>query len=351
MMFARRRWMARARLQSRVRLTAYQETFPSYRKGEPVPIARDDEGARRENDRPQTGPGHPIPDLDPGRRKRREKILAGVHAVEAIPTAAVSVLEALADPDVDLRAVAPKIEYDPGLTANLLRMVNSPYFGFHRKISSVREACIRLGIDKVRNLVIAAAVSPLARRPIKGYALPAGALWEHSVATAVATEKLSGILEIPPEPHTFTTAILHDIGKVVMGTFIEVNGDPILHLAKEQNVDFDDAERRVLGVDHAEVGAALLESWNLPHAIVDVVRWHHRPEEGPAGDRTLDIVHCADALSLMSGVGTGQDGLSYSISQEVTSRLGLTAEISERAICDTLTAMAEMRELFSLTSV
>ncbi|MBU1699997.1 MAG: HDOD domain-containing protein, partial [Candidatus Eisenbacteria bacterium] len=242
--------------------------------------------------------------------------------IAAIPPAASKALDILMDPDVDLPKVIPCLEFDPGLTSNLLRLVNSPYFGFQRDITSVREACIRLGIRRVRDLVVASVVGPIVRQSIKGYSLESCALWEHSVATAIASEKLSGALGIQMPFATFTSAILHDVGKIVMGTFVEIGSGPIMRLSREQGLDFNKAEQQILGTDHAEVGAALLHEWSFPQIIVDVVRWHHDPEEAPEPSISLDIVHCADGIAIMSGIGIGQDGLRYRISDDFAKRLG-----------------------------
>ncbi|MBU1948867.1 MAG: HDOD domain-containing protein [Candidatus Eisenbacteria bacterium] len=219
--------------------------------------------------------------------------------IAAIPPAASKALDILMDPDVDLPKVIPCLEFDPGLTSNLLRLVNSPYFGFQRDITSVREACIRLGIRRVRDLVVASVVGPIVRQSIKGYSLESCALWEHSVATAIASEKLSGALGIQMPFATFTSAILHDVGKIVMGTFVEIGSGPIMRLSREQGLDFNKAEQQILGTDHAEVGAALLHEWSFPQIIVDVVRWHHDPEEAPEPSISLDIVHCADGIAII----------------------------------------------------
>ena len=208
----------------------------------------------------------------------RDEILGKVSTVRSLPAAALEAVELLQDPEVPVMRVAKIIEFDPGLTANILRLVNSAYFGFHREVNSVRDAIVRLGTKQVTRTIMASAAGSVIRSAVKGYDLPAGQLWEHSVAVAIASDQLASVLDLEAPDYTFTAALLHDVGKIVLGTFVQVDVSPIMKLAFEEHVPFEVAEQQVLGIDHAEVGAVLLDNWNLSAQIVEVCRWHHEPE-------------------------------------------------------------------------
>jgi putative nucleotidyltransferase with HDIG domain len=254
----------------------------------------------------------------------------------------------LQNPDVSFDELGRTIELDPGLTANMLRLANSAYFGFQRTIGSIRTAIVRLGTQRVYHLVLGLSVAPLASKPVRGYDLPAGALWQHSVAVAVGAERLGQALKIKFPDYAFTAGMLHDVGKIVLGTFVEADGEAIGKIARQESVSFDVAEQRVLGIDHAEVGAMLLERWNLPSDIVQVGRWHHRPEEFE-GDKTVtDLIHVADALCLGAGIGAGADGLHYRPSADAVERLGLTTETSEAVVCEMMEGMNELQGMFGV---
>jgi len=262
---------------------------------------------------------------------RRDAILAAVEAVPALPTAATEVLELVQNPETGVAEVMAVVEQDPAFTAELLRLANSAYFAGPREICTLRDAGVVLGLNRVLQLVLATAVFPLVRQPIQGYDLPAGELLQHSVSVAVGAETVARILRLNAPPHTFTAALLHDIGKIVMGTYLEVDAGPIRDLAIRERIAFDAAEREILGVDHAETGAALLAAWGIPERVVEAVRWHHLPE-GLFGDKTVvDLVHVADMLAAECGVGLGVDGLVYAPNPGSLERLGLDQPAAEAA--------------------
>lgn len=277
---------------------------------------------------------------------RRDEILAQVRKVEAMPPAIQEALALLRKPDPDMGALARIIEFDPGLTANVLHLVNSAYFGGMRSTTSVREAVLRLGMEQIFQLLVAAVAAPRLRKEIKGYGLPAGRLLAHAMTTAVAAEAVGRQLRLPVPEHTFTAGLLSNVGKVVLGTFLEVDAEPILELAEAEDLAFEQAERAVLGISHDEVGAALLEHWGLPEPLIYVVRWRIDPDSAPDPDPALDLVHVGGVLAAMTGVGLGLDGLNYRPSQIVAQRLGLTQDKVDAALAATLDSLAEVRELF-----
>ncbi len=276
---------------------------------------------------------------------RKNEILKRVDDIETLPAAALEAVRMMDDPDVSTSRITTVIEHDPGLTTNILRMANSAYFGFPRAVSSVQDAIVRLGLKEIRRTILASAVAPIVKRPVKGYDLSAGKLWEHAMTTAVGTDQIAAELDIVPPDYTFTAGLLHDVGKIVLGTFIDVDAEPIMKLAFDEHVPFEIAEQRILGIDHAETGAALLEKWQLPVEIVEVCRWHHEPDRAPdsAENPALDLVHIADTLSMMSGIGVGRDGLNYRPSEEVVGRLGLSSSMCEDVICRMIDIAADVR--------
>ena len=278
---------------------------------------------------------------------RREEILRQVKRVPAMPASANRVLGIVRDPGFDIAELSRAIEYDPGLALNVLKLANSAYFGCSRMIGSVRDAIVRLGTDSIVNLVITTAVAPMASREVGGYDLGAGALWDHSISVAIGAEQISKVMKLGAPDYTFTAGLLHDIGKIVLGTFVAIDVEPIKKLAFEEGVSFEVAEKRILGIDHAEVGAALLECWNLPQMIEVAVRWHHNPS-GCEGDKLVaDIVHVANSFSMLEGLSPGIDEMNYGASREATERLGIKTKMAEKIICETVSRLDEVREWFA----
>jgi len=274
-------------------------------------------------------------------------ILRQIRNVPSLPSVVVRIRQFLNDPDVSFDALAKVIEHDPGLTANILQLANSAYFGWSRRIKTVKEAITRLGTNRIFQMVLCMSVAPLVRKPIKGYDMDSESLWEYSFATAVCADRLTYVLKLRGSEEAFTAGLLHDMGKVVLGTFVEVDDQPIKDIVNFEGLPFDAAERRVLGVDHAEVAAELLASWNLPEEVVSAARWHHQPA-GAEGrhQQIVDIVHVADALAMRQGWGTGVDMGKYILDEQSVARIGLTAETAEQVIAQVEPEFQELRELY-----
>ncbi len=277
---------------------------------------------------------------------RREQIIAKAMAMPKMPMAVQQVLKLFQDQEVDLGALIKTIEFDPGLTINILSVANSPYFGGLSNITTVRDAVVRLGARKIFQMVIAVGVVPYTKSEVKGYGLGSGELLRHSIAVALASQLLAKELGVEPPPHTFTSGLLVNIGKVAMDSFLEVDAEPILEKAHQELIPFEEAEEAVLGIHHAELGALLLEHWGLPEPIVTVVRWRLDPESYPGVDLALDLVHIGDMIAKMIGVGLGIDGLHYRPSVVVAQRLGLTQEVMEEVMARVPELVYEMEDVF-----
>ncbi len=277
----------------------------------------------------------------------RDQIIKDLDTIPSLPTAAIKAVKLLQDPDVSISELTKTIEYDPALTTNVLRLANSAYFGAARQIGSLKQAIVRLGTSNVFRLVVASAVAPLANKAVKGYDLPAGELWIHSIAVAIGSDIMREELKLDTPGYMFTAALLHNIGKVVLGNCNYVEAEKILEMAVSHNVSFDEAELAVLGIDHAEVGALLLERWNLPQDIIEVVRWHHYPKYYPHNKEVIDLVHVADNLCMKMGIGIGVDGLKHRVSQESLDRLDLSTRITEKVLIKTISSLTDFRNMLN----
>lgn len=281
--------------------------------------------------------------------KQREKVLAKIKSLPAMAATASKMTKLLEDPNVNIHELVDTIKYDPGLTANVLKLANSAYFGFARSVSSIRHAITLLGMKQVHRLVVAASFSSLMSKSVVGYELPEGELWRHSVASAIAAEKLCEMVKVTVKDTSFTAGLLHDIGKLILSSFVEKDFSEIEKTALVEEESFEKAEKEILGIDHAEVGGAILEQWRFPKELVDAVRWHHHPEVCKGESRmVVDIVHVADALCLTEGIGVGREGLQYRPSEEALKRLNLRTLMLEAIISQTMTGMEELKDLLEM---
>jgi putative nucleotidyltransferase with HDIG domain len=273
-----------------------------------------------------------------------KNIASSLKSFPSMPGAAVRLLALIDDPDMSVSQIEDILKHDAGLTANILKLANSAYFGIPSKVGSVRQAVLILGLKRLIQMVIASCVSAIMDKPVPGYDLPPGELWRHSIAVSVAAEGLVKELNIGAKEEIFTAALLHDVGKLILGSFVQDDFAKI-EAALKQDVSFEAAEDMVLGTNHADMGARILTQWSLPSDIVNAVRWHHTPESAESADTMLDIVHVANVLCLMMGIGAGSDGMHYEPSDAVIERLGLGSENLEKVASQTLQWANEMSDV------
>lgn len=273
--------------------------------------------------------------------------MAEVRSVPAMPEAAGKMLSLLNNPDTTASQIEKVLRYEPSLTANVLKLTNSAYFGLPSKVGSVKQAIVLLGWKRLIQIVLALCAKTVMKNPIPGYDLPAGVLWRHSISVTVAADILATVLGIPATGEFFTAALLHDVGKLVMGSFVKEDLREIEKLASN-GISFEIAEYMIGGTDHAEIGAHILRSWSFPSNIVTAVRWHHDPDSAEETNIMLDIVHVANVLSLMIGIGAGREGLRYKASASVTKRLGLKAAHLETAASQVLQGVNQLADALEL---
>jgi len=276
----------------------------------------------------------------------RKTIFSKIKTFPSMPGAATKLLALLDDPDTTPTQIENILRYEPGLTANLLKLTNSAYFGLPSRVGSIKQAVVLLGWKRIIQLVMTTCVSAMMEKPIAGYDLPAGELWRHSIGVSIAAELLIKELRLPSGHEVYTAALLHDMGKIILGTYVK-DELSLIEQKADQGMSFDAAEREVLGTDHAEIGAEVLKSWALPLEVIEAVRWHHDPDGAVERRVAIDTVHVANVLCLMIGIGMGREGLRVEPSPEVTARLGIKPNQLEAVASQTLQWITELEGVFS----
>jgi putative nucleotidyltransferase with HDIG domain len=253
-----------------------------------------------------------------------EELVAQVEDLPALPLVVTQVIRLTEDPDSTAQDLNAVISRDQALTAKVLRLANSAYYGFPRRIGTVTEAVILLGFNTIRNLVLAASVSNVLQREAPGYQLARGELWRHSLASAMAARLLARKARFRAAEEAFVAGLLHDIGKLVLSHYVGQAYEEIIGEVTNQGLPFMEAEQRALGYDHAQVGGLVAEKWNLPGQLSEAIRCHHQPRLATLNPPLTAFTHAADALALMLGLGVGVDGLLYPLDWEAVAGVGLT---------------------------
>ena len=256
------------------------------------------------------------------------EMVAKVKNLPPVSTAALKLVNLLDQQTVSNEEVVQVLKCDNILTAKLLRACNSPYFGLAEPVSSVDQAVFLLGHQQILHIVLTLAFGSAMVIPLSGYAVEANELWRHSLITASAAELIANeFSELNVEPAVaFTVGLLHDIGKLVLGQTLTPDQQiSIRHLIELEKKSRHEAERVVLGTDHCEVGARLLQDWHLPDDVVEAVANHHKPILKPR-PRLSVVTHLADCLAHLAGSAPGWDGYAVRVDDEVIETLEITGD-------------------------
>ncbi len=218
----------------------------------------------------------------------------------ALPAAVQEITRLMKDPNSSTEQIAKVIERDQSLAAKVLKMVNSPIYGFPGRISNIKHTLVLLGVNVIRGIIISSAVFDSMNKSMLG-------LWEHSVACSLASveiAKASG-LEHPEEYSVM--GLLHDIGKMVFSMQIPEAKQEIDKMVKTDDLLFRDAEKELLGFGHDKINSWLCEHWNLPLNLKEAMIYHHAPMQAKFHPEAASVVHLADFMARMFECGSGGD--------------------------------------------
>ncbi len=261
-----------------------------------------------------------------------EKILAAAAKLPPFPKVAQKIQILLSDPYVSAAQLAEVAQLDPALTANVLKAVNSAYYSLPRKVDNVNQALAYLGNQQFQEVVWMSAAVRFLFKEQPGYGLSRGDLWQHSLGVAIMTRILSEMAGVKPAGVLYTSALLHDIGKVVLSSFVQDQVKQVLRLVDEGQ-SFLEAEREILGLDHAHLGGLVARNWEFSQEMIDLITYHHEPEERPEWVE-LAILYLANVTCQMMGVGGGVDGLAIRGRVASLELLNLKEKDLERALAE-----------------
>ncbi len=274
-----------------------------------------------------------------------DRILKSITYLPPFPATVAKALLLLRDPGADVDEVADVIKFDQSIASNLLRLCNSSYVGLRRPITSVREAVVFVGINHIKRILVMTGTKPFFDQKRPGYEAAAGELWKHSLAATIVASKFEAHIPGAESDAVFIASLLHDIGKLVLSEFVVDEHERILAAVSEQKISFLEAERRILGMDHAEIGLRVLSLWRFPDDIVNAVGSHHAPlrdDDGPL----LDIVRLADIVAITMGYGTTVDGLAYRGFADICRRRNIHRDTIDSVTSSTIEELKRVESSF-----
>ena len=255
----------------------------------------------------------------------QDKIMTEVSSFPSMPRAGFKLRALLNKVDVPLTEIEEILRDDPGLATNVLRLANSAFFGLSAKVGSLKQAVMLLGVKRFAQIAVSASMSKTMEKAVEGYDLSPGELWLHSIAASNTAEALAKNRKIAETDDVFTPALIHDIGKLVLGKFVKEELHKIESITSNA-VPLDVAEHMVLGIDHAEIAALILAKWSFPIDIVNAVRWHHNPAGIKNSNIHLDIVYLSNQLCQSNDDSDSDSGQLSMPSSVVLKRMGINID-------------------------
>lgn len=226
-----------------------------------------------------------------------QALLEDYKELVSLPEVAVRFNELVNDPDCNIDHLGQLLSQDPALSIRLLGIANSPFYGYSAEINTVTRAVMVLGINKVRDIVLSAAVTK-AFDGVPVDVISVDDFWHHSVYCGVLAKIMAQKISVSPDV-AFTAGLLHDIGQLILfHRYPHEMHDIILQMVEgEKPLTMVEAEFERLGTTHTEVGAELARAWQLPRYLQAVIAWHHEPEKAEDFKQEVALIHIANAAS------------------------------------------------------
>lgn len=225
-----------------------------------------------------------------------------IDTLPTIPSVLKKLMGIIEKPKISLNEIGSFISNDPVLTSRILKVVNSPVYGFPGRISSISQALILLGLNVVRGMLLGVSVFEAMQKAMVG-------LWEHSVGCAITARIIAQKKGLKEPEEISVAALLHDIGKVVLSLKFPEEYSKVQSNAESRDIFIFEAEKDFFAINHADAGSWIALKWNFPKSLVEVIEYHHKPHLSKNAAVPAAIVHLSDILIRARGFGFAGDNL------------------------------------------
>jgi HD-like signal output (HDOD) protein len=275
-----------------------------------------------------------------------KEVLQEIKSLEPLPEVAMRVLQLSREEDVIPRELVAVIQTDAGITAKVLKLCNSAYFGFRREIASLHEAGNLLGVSTLVNLVLTSCAGKYFRDYGPRGQRASRDRWEESVSNALAAGMIAGLAGVD-KPRAYTAGLLVNVGHLVMDRFLPEKIDH-LRAAIGEGASRIEAEQQVIGMDHAEIGCRLAQRWDFPEVMVDTIRHHHDPKVSEMDPRLAACAHLGEMFTQALDLGEGLEPMAYPMRKSALRICGLDRTGFERIEEQLRTEVQKARDLIEV---
>ncbi|MFH1136646.1 MAG: HDOD domain-containing protein [Pseudomonadota bacterium] len=245
----------------------------------------------------------------------------------SIPSSLARIIKILDDPGSSARDLGRAIGRDQAVTAKILRIVNSAYYGFPRRIDALDHAVAVLGYRSIREIVLVTTLLDEASNSRNIPTLDRKQLWEHAAACGGAARTIAQKTGALKADSVFLAGLLHDIGKVFLDAFLGSEYEVVVKTAREQGILLIEAEEKILGANHTDFGHWLSEEWNLPPNLSQAVLYHHQPHLASDHYILACLVHLGDIMARTLEYGHGGDDAMPEVNRQAWASLNLTPRL------------------------
>ncbi len=267
----------------------------------------------------------PKPENETGINGLKDKILNSVKELPPMPQVVFKTKELIADPNSDAKKIAEVIETDQAIATKVLKVANSSYFGMSGKISSISHASVVLGHKVLGEIVTLAGTEGILDGRLKGYGYDSKDLWKHSLAVAFGSKIIANSKNPALVEEAQMAGLIHDVGKIILDSHIVEKKEEIESYMEKEEKTFLEAESHYFGFNHADIASEVCKKWNFPESINFAIKYHHQPANSD-GNELSYILHMADYIAILSGIGYDSDDILYELEEGTMDYLSMKKE-------------------------